>query len=158
MRLRQFVRAASVAGVCVLFAGAVVNGQSAGLVRVTPLGSHTGELCRNDRAMLFEDPSGIRILYDPGRTVIQILHGDDDYYYSLAAKHEAVIDVFVAPSKHIYQKLGDLLPNRINSIFYVPHGIPITDRLRSSQMGPLRLIFAGRLQDGTEPETCQGLR
>ncbi|MGH9385809.1 MAG: hypothetical protein ACRD2N_16145 [Vicinamibacterales bacterium] len=40
-----------------------------GLVRVTPLGSHPGELCTGDRAMLFEDPTGIRILYDPGRTV-----------------------------------------------------------------------------------------
>jgi L-ascorbate metabolism protein UlaG (beta-lactamase superfamily) len=38
-------------------------------VRVTPLGSHTGEFCRNDRALLFEDPTGLRILYDAGRTV-----------------------------------------------------------------------------------------
>ena len=47
----------------------VANGQSSTLVKVTPLGSHTGELCRNDRALLFEDPTGVRILYDPGRTV-----------------------------------------------------------------------------------------
>jgi L-ascorbate metabolism protein UlaG (beta-lactamase superfamily) len=47
---------------------AVTNGQ-AGLVKMTPLGSHAGELCRNDRALLFEDPTGVRILYDPGRTV-----------------------------------------------------------------------------------------
>jgi L-ascorbate metabolism protein UlaG (beta-lactamase superfamily) len=40
-----------------------------GVVKVTPLGSHTRELCRNDRAILFEDPTGVRILYDPGRTV-----------------------------------------------------------------------------------------
>ena len=38
-------------------------------VKVTPLGSHEGEFCRNDRAMLFEDPDGTRILYDAGRTV-----------------------------------------------------------------------------------------
>src|SRR5207249_11202819 len=43
--------------------------QGAGLVKITPLGSHAGELCRNDRAMVFEDPTGVRILYDPGRTV-----------------------------------------------------------------------------------------
>src|SRR5213594_860131 len=47
----------------------VATGQPAALVKVTPLGSHTGELCRNDRALLFEDPTGVRILYDPGRTV-----------------------------------------------------------------------------------------
>jgi len=49
--------------------GLVAAGPSSGLVKVTPLGSHTGELCRNDRALLFEDPTGVRILYDPGRTV-----------------------------------------------------------------------------------------
>src|SRR5918999_2157432 len=38
-------------------------------VLVTPVGSHDGEFCRNDRALIFEDPSGLRILYDPGRTV-----------------------------------------------------------------------------------------
>jgi hypothetical protein len=40
-----------------------------GTVKITPLGSHQGEFCRNDRALLFEDPTGIRILWDPGRTV-----------------------------------------------------------------------------------------
>jgi len=39
-------------------------------VKVTPLGSHDGELCAQDRAMVFEDPNGTRILYDPGRTVM----------------------------------------------------------------------------------------
>ena len=38
-------------------------------VKVTPLGSHTGELCDRDRATLFEDPSGVRILYDAGQTL-----------------------------------------------------------------------------------------
>lgn len=43
-------------------------------VRVTPLGSHKGEFCSLDRAMVFEDPNGTRILYDAGRTVA----GPDD--------------------------------------------------------------------------------
>jgi L-ascorbate metabolism protein UlaG (beta-lactamase superfamily) len=38
-------------------------------VLITPVGSHDGEFCRNDRALIFEDPGGLRILYDPGRTV-----------------------------------------------------------------------------------------
>ncbi len=38
-------------------------------VKVTPLGSHEGEFCRFDRAMIFEDPDGTRLLYDAGRTV-----------------------------------------------------------------------------------------
>lgn len=39
------------------------------LVEVTPLGGKTGEFCTLDRALLFEDPDGTRILYDAGRTV-----------------------------------------------------------------------------------------
>jgi L-ascorbate metabolism protein UlaG (beta-lactamase superfamily) len=42
---------------------------SAANVKVTPLGSHDGEFCKFDRAMVFEDPDGTRILYDAGRTV-----------------------------------------------------------------------------------------
>jgi L-ascorbate metabolism protein UlaG (beta-lactamase superfamily) len=43
-------------------------------VKVTPLGGQDGELCPQDRALIFEDPNGTRILYDAGRTVA----GPDD--------------------------------------------------------------------------------
>src|SRR5918996_958643 len=38
-------------------------------VKITPLGSHDGEFCSRDRALIFEDPDGTRILYDAGFTV-----------------------------------------------------------------------------------------
>ena len=38
-------------------------------VKVTPLGGQEGEFCPLDRALIFEDPNGTRVLYDPGRTV-----------------------------------------------------------------------------------------
>ena len=38
-------------------------------VKITPLGSHSGEMCRVDRAFLFEDPDGTTLLFDVGRTV-----------------------------------------------------------------------------------------
>ena len=38
-------------------------------VKITPVGSHDGEFCVFDRAMILEDPDGTRILYDAGRTV-----------------------------------------------------------------------------------------
>jgi L-ascorbate metabolism protein UlaG (beta-lactamase superfamily) len=38
-------------------------------VKITPIGSHPGEMCANDRAMIFEDPTGVRVLYDTGPTV-----------------------------------------------------------------------------------------
>jgi L-ascorbate metabolism protein UlaG (beta-lactamase superfamily) len=39
---------------------------AAQLVQITPLGLKTGELCFSDRAMILEDPTGVRLLYDPG--------------------------------------------------------------------------------------------
>lgn len=58
-------------------ASVLLTSANAGLaanVKVTPLGSHDGEFCKFDRAMVFEDPDGTRILYDAGRTVA----GKDD--------------------------------------------------------------------------------
>ena len=37
-------------------------------VKITPIGLRTGEFCALDRALLFEDPTGVRILYDPGNS------------------------------------------------------------------------------------------
>ena len=38
-------------------------------VKVTSLGGQEGDFCPQDRALIFEDPNGTRILYDVGRTV-----------------------------------------------------------------------------------------
>lgn len=53
----------------VLALAAVASTVLAQNVRITPLGSHAGELCASDRALVFEDPSGVRFLYDVGHTV-----------------------------------------------------------------------------------------
>lgn len=62
--------------ICVIAMVVGLLGQSAlaANVKVTPLGSHDGEFCSRDRAMVFEDPDGTRILYDAGFTV----RGADD--------------------------------------------------------------------------------
>ena len=44
-------------------------GVQAQTVKITPPGSQAGEYCATDRAMLFEDPTGVRILYDAGASV-----------------------------------------------------------------------------------------
>jgi L-ascorbate metabolism protein UlaG (beta-lactamase superfamily) len=57
---------------CRLLAAALACASAAAwaqTVKITPLGSHNGELCDRDRATLFEDPSGVRILYDAGQTL-----------------------------------------------------------------------------------------
>jgi L-ascorbate metabolism protein UlaG (beta-lactamase superfamily) len=48
---------------------AIAFSVSAQVVKVTPLGTHDGEFCAQDRALIFEDPNGTRVLYDPGRSV-----------------------------------------------------------------------------------------
>ncbi len=60
--------------VVTLIAVAAAQSVTAANVKITPLGSHDGEFCRFDRAMILEDPDGTRILYDAGRTVA----GPDD--------------------------------------------------------------------------------
>lgn len=57
------------AALCVAVAGASAQTAGAQNVKITPLGSHDGEFCARDRAMVFEDPDGTRILYDAGFTV-----------------------------------------------------------------------------------------
>jgi L-ascorbate metabolism protein UlaG (beta-lactamase superfamily) len=55
---------------CALAAGALLAPPAlAQNVKVTPLGGQDGEFCPLDRALIFEDSNGTRILYDPGRTV-----------------------------------------------------------------------------------------
>jgi L-ascorbate metabolism protein UlaG (beta-lactamase superfamily) len=63
MSLRTFVAVAAVAAV------AAASAAQAQTVKVTPLGSHAGELCSRDRATIFEDPTGVRILYDAGQSI-----------------------------------------------------------------------------------------
>jgi L-ascorbate metabolism protein UlaG (beta-lactamase superfamily) len=64
------MRKAAVAAACLALAAcATPPDPSAPKVRITPLGSHDGEFCPRDRALVFEDPDGTRILYDAGLTV-----------------------------------------------------------------------------------------
>ena len=57
-----------------LFLGVAAAPVLAQNVKITPIGSHPGELCANDRAIVFEDPTGVRFLYDPAHNVT----GGDD--------------------------------------------------------------------------------
>ena len=65
MRINSLVWTAAVGGMAVLMTQPVL----AANVKMTPLGGQEGEFCPQDRALVFEDPNGTRILYDAGRTV-----------------------------------------------------------------------------------------
>ena len=87
-------------------------------------------------------------VHDVGRAVVLILHGDYDYYYGLAVKHDRVVHAYIAYSRRMYEELLRHLPHRAGSIHYIPYGIPLPERVRRPAAGPLRLIFAGRLEHG----------
>src|SRR2546426_3283747 len=96
-------RTPALLAVLVLGLAIPLSSASAQAVKITPLGSHAGELCANDRAFLFEDPTGIRILYDAGRTVA----GGTDA--RLGAVH--VVLLTHAHGDHI----GDTKPAKLNA-------------------------------------------
>ena len=87
-------------------------------------------------------------VHDVGRAVVLILHGDHEYYYGLAVKHDRVVHAYVAYSRRMYDQLLARLPHRKDDIFYMPYGIAVPARVRMQAAGPLRLVFAGRLEHG----------
>ena len=62
---KRLNRTAAAGALCV----ALAHSAAAQAVKVTPLGGIDGEFCAQDRALVFEDPNGTRLLYDPGHTV-----------------------------------------------------------------------------------------
>jgi glycosyltransferase involved in cell wall biosynthesis len=86
--------------------------------------------------------------FDCGRTVIQILHGDSDYYYDLAARHENVIDAFVVYGRTMERKLKARVPHRAADVYFLPYGVTEPPRRRTASPGTLRLLFAGRFEHG----------
>jgi len=60
---------ATIISLCALGCLLITGPLHADPVKVTALGARTGEFCSPDRALLFEDPTGVKILYDPATTV-----------------------------------------------------------------------------------------
>ena len=72
-------------------------------VKITPLGSHEGEFCRSDRALIFEDPDGTRLLYDAGNTV----RGPED---------ERLGEIDAVLLSHVHgDHLGNVIPSGPNA-------------------------------------------
>lgn len=101
--------------------------------------------------------------HDFGRAVVHILHGDIEYYYDLAVRHEAIVHAYVAYSRRMYDELLSRLPHRAATIFHLPYGIPLPPSGRRASGGPLRLVYGGRFEQGQKgifdlPEIDRALR
>lgn len=80
--------------------------------------------------------------------VVQFLHGDYDYYYQLAVKHEQAIDLFVPVAKSIETTLKKRLPERAADIRYLR--FPVPDVANGEEVGVENIVFIGR------PENAKG--
>ncbi len=77
--------------------------------------------------------------------VVQFIHGDYDYYYHLAEKHEPWVDNYLCVSNSVFTKLRIRLPQRLDSIHYLRVPVP------SIQSGTKKddcfhIVFAGRCE------------
>lgn len=77
--------------------------------------------------------------------VVQFVHGDYDYYYNLAVKHEPWIDAYICVSASIADKLKQRLPQRSESIHYLRFPVPAVQVQRTQQQ-VLQVVFAGRCE------------
>ena len=84
--------------------------------------------------------------HDFGRAVVYMLHGDIEYYYDLAVRHDPIVHAFIAYSQRMYDELIARLPHRADTIFHLPYGIPLPCAVRCPGDGPLRAIYAGRFE------------
>ena len=127
------------------------------VVKVTPLGSHDNEFCSRDRALIFEDPNGTRILYDAGRTVA----GPED-------KRLGKIDVVLVSHVH-GDHLGDRHISAVNQGTCGAPEFPIVAAPNSNSVnivmgknakfivgGEMASFFAGKIKAlGGDPKLVQ---
>lgn len=82
--------------------------------------------------------------------VVQIVHGNYDYYYNLATKHSGVIDTFICISQKICNTLKTNLPERKDNIICAH--FPVTDvTVIDKAYKALQIIyFVGNLKDNNK--------
>jgi L-ascorbate metabolism protein UlaG (beta-lactamase superfamily) len=125
-------------------------------VTITPLGAAAGEFCVGDRALLFQDPTGVRVLTAPGRTV----NGSGDPRIApLGSIHVVLVD-----HPHV-DHLGDVFHNNCAGTSTSPFEFPqhgnapeIAARHNSAVLvpGEQNSYFIQKIRDinGTAPAGC----
>ena len=123
-------------------------------VVIIPLGSQEGEFCVGDRALLFEDPTGVRVLIAPGRTV----RGSRD------PRLGGRVDVLLIDHPHT-DHLGNVLDTNCSGSTTAPFEFPaqgnapeIAARLNSAVVvgGEMGSYFTQKILNvrGTAPPGC----
>jgi glycosyltransferase involved in cell wall biosynthesis len=72
--------------------------------------------------------------------VVQLLHGDFDYYYELAKKNISSVDLFICISPTIFKKLKSILIGREKDISYINFPVPVINK-KNTVNEVLHLIY-----------------
>ena len=88
-------------------------------VTITPLGAAAGEFCVGDRALLFEDPTGVRVLIAPGRTV----NGSGDPRLPNPATASGGVHVLLIDHPHT-DHIGDVFHTACDGTKNTPFAFP----------------------------------
>jgi L-ascorbate metabolism protein UlaG (beta-lactamase superfamily) len=138
-------------------------------VKITPLGAVTGEFCAGDRALLFEDPTGVRVLSAPGRTVGLVSGGSavgsaDPRIAPVGSVHVLLID-----HPHV-DHLGDVRQTNCAGTTSVPFAAPGNTESNAAEIAAIHksaVLVGGELPDfftqkiknvtGTAPGGCPTL-
>lgn len=76
--------------------------------------------------------------------VVQFLHGEYGYYYDLAKKHRAAVDIFACVSPVIADKLKMQLPAREQDIRYCRFPVPEVPPIKKQTSEKIRILFCVR--------------
>lgn len=72
--------------------------------------------------------------------VIQVLHGDFEYYYGLSLKHKDGIDAFLSISPTISENLKSIVPQYADKIYNLRFSVPAVSAIKKNNK-QLRLIY-----------------
>lgn len=141
--------------------GALAQAQN---VTITPLGAAAGEFCVGDRALLFEDPTGVRVLIAPGRTVGLDMGGSVNVRGSADPRLGGRVDVLLIDHPHV-DHLGDVFHTTCAGQPTKPFELPsesnaaeIAARLNAAVLvgGEMPDFFTQKIKNvaGTAPAGC----
>jgi glycosyltransferase involved in cell wall biosynthesis len=82
---------------------------------------------------------------DTHKAVLSVVHGDYDYYYDLAARHQDVVDAFICHNARVDARLRELLPHRRSDIHHIAPGVPRLANVWKPRPGRLRVLYTGRM-------------
>jgi len=125
--------------VCALGCLSMTGALHADPVKVTALGARTGEFCSPDRALLFEDPTGVKILYDPATTVA----GGTDPRLQAEAGEVDVVLVSHAHSDHLGNAKLSQDPNASNASCAQAVTTPATSTNAAEIVATQKAAFVG---------------